>query len=175
MEAFPRSARLAGALAWYILIHTMFLLRVTDALDAARVAYALAGGYAVALHGAVRGTVDIDLVIRRRERDYLKVEQALHTLGLRSRLPLAASEVFKFRSEYIRNRNLIAWTFVNPAQPSEIVDLLLLEDLTGIKVTRIKVGDRTLRVASIADMIRMKRASGRPQDNEDVKALEKLR
>ena len=42
----------------------MLLLRVTEALRKARVAHALVGGHAVALHGAIRGTLDIDLVIR---------------------------------------------------------------------------------------------------------------
>ena len=41
----------------------MLLLRVTRAFAKARVRYALVGGYAVALHGAIRGTMDIDLVI----------------------------------------------------------------------------------------------------------------
>ena len=46
-----------------------FLSRVSKALDAAGVRYALVGGYAVALHGAVRGTVDIDIVLRWTLRD----------------------------------------------------------------------------------------------------------
>ena len=133
------------------------------------------GGYAVALYGAVRGTVDIDLVIRLRETDFLRAERALISLGLRSRLPITATEVFRYREEYIRNRSLTAWSFVNPALPSEIVDVILAEDLAKMKVRRIKIGGRTVRVASIEDLIRMKRSSGRPQDLEDVEALRRLR
>src|SRR2546425_736792 len=50
----------------------MLLLRVARAFDRARLPYALVGGFAVALHGAVRGTVDVDLVIRLREADFLE-------------------------------------------------------------------------------------------------------
>ena len=153
----------------------MLLLRVARAFDRNRVPYALVGGYAVALHGAVRGTVDVDLVIRLRESDFLRAERALMSLGLHPRLPVTASEIFRYREEYIRNRNLTAWSFVNPALPSEIVDVILTEDLAKMKVRRIKVRGRTVRVASIEDLIRMKRSSGRPQDLEDVGALRRLR
>ena len=153
----------------------MLLLRVARTFDRTRVPYALVGGYAVALHGAVRGTVDVDLVIRLRESDFLRAERALLSLGLHPRLPVTASEIFRYREEYIRNRNLTAWSFVNPALPSEIVDVILTEDLAKMKVRRIKVRGRTVRVASIEDLIRMKRSSGRPQDLEDVGALRRLR
>jgi len=153
----------------------MFLLRITGALDGARVAYALVGGFAVALHGAVRGTLDVDLVIRGREQDFLKAEAALNGLGLKSRLPVTASEVFRFRDEYIRNRSMTAWTFVNPSLPSEVADILLTEDLARMKVTKIKVPGGTVPVASIQDLIRMKQRSGRPQDLEDIKALRSLK
>ncbi|HZN03822.1 MAG TPA: hypothetical protein VFD06_09585 [Candidatus Polarisedimenticolia bacterium] len=152
----------------------MFILRVAEAFDRARLPYAIVGGYAVALHGAVRGTVDIDLVIRLRAADFRKTETLFLDLGLRPRLPVAASEVFQFREEYIRNRNMRAWTFVNPARPSEIVDVILTEDLAHMKTRRIAVRGGILRVASIADLIRMKRGTGRPQDEEDVRALMKL-
>jgi len=153
----------------------MFLLRVTQALQDGRVPYALVGGYAVALHGAVRGTVDVDLVIRLREQVFRRTEKALNALGLRSRLPVTAAEVFQFREEYVRNRNLTAWTFVNPSLPSEIVDVILTEGLDDMEIRKIKVHGQVLRLASIADLIRMKQGTGRPQDQEDIKALKRLR
>jgi len=152
----------------------MLLLRVAKALDGARVPYALVGGFAVALHGAVRGTVDVDLVIRLREAVFRRTEKALMALGLQSRLPVTASEVFRFREEYLRNRNLRAWTFVNPSRPSEIVDVILSEDLDRMEVERFTIQNQAVRVASIADLIRMKQGTGRPQDREDVKALRRL-
>ncbi|MCI0409391.1 MAG: hypothetical protein L0191_12675, partial [Acidobacteria bacterium] len=94
----------------------MLLLRVIRALNEARVPYAVVGGYAVALHGAVRGTVDVDLVIRFKAVDFQRTERALVSLGLQSRLPITAAEVFQFREEYLQNRNLRAWTFINPAR-----------------------------------------------------------
>ncbi|HUD70353.1 MAG TPA: hypothetical protein VMQ62_00195 [Dongiaceae bacterium] len=152
----------------------MFLLEVVGALDAARVPYLLVGGYAVALHGAVRGTVDIDLVIRRRAADFERLERALQGIGLQSRLPVTAAEVFQFREEYLRNRKLRAWTFMNPSRPSEIVDVVLSEDAGTMKADRVRVEGRTIRLASVADLIRMKSGTGRRQDEADVEALKRL-
>ena len=52
----------------------MLLFRVTDALKKSGVKFAIVGGYALALHGAVRGTVDLDLVISLRKKDFLDFE-----------------------------------------------------------------------------------------------------
>lgn len=153
----------------------MLLLRVTGALDAARVPYALVGGYAVALHGAVRGTVDVDLVLRFSERNFKAAERAFRSLSLEPRLPVTAAEAFRFREDYIQNRNLTAWTFVNPADPSEIVDVILTHDLAMMKVKRVRVRGRIVRIVSIDDLIRMKEGTGRPQDIEDVRALRRLK
>ena len=152
----------------------MLLLRVARALDRARVPYALVGGFAVALHGAVRGTVDVDVAIRLQEAVFQRTEKAFIALGLQPRLPVTASEVFRFREEYVRNRNLRAWTFVNTSLPSEIVDVILTEDPADMDIKKIRIEDQIVRVASVADLIRMKRGTGRPQDREDVKALRRL-
>lgn len=152
----------------------MFLYRVCDALHAAQVRYAVAGGYAVALHGAVRGTIDIDLVLHLCEPDFTAAETALVALGLRPRLPVTATDVFRFREEYIRNRKLLAWSFSNPSNPGEIVDILIAEDLAKHRVVKVRTGGRELPVVSRKDLIDMKTRSGRPQDLSDVAALQRL-
>jgi hypothetical protein len=54
-----------------------FIQRVVKSLDKHNVRYALVGGYAVALHGAIRGTVDIDLVISLEKRQFAAAVAAL--------------------------------------------------------------------------------------------------
>ena len=152
----------------------MLILRVATALDDAKVPFALVGGYAVALHGVVRGTVDIDLVLSFRLEHFVGAEAAFRSMGLSPRLPVTASEVFRFREEYIENRSLTAWTFVNAADPSELVDVVLTHDLSGLKTKRVLVQGRAIKIVAIDDLIRMKTAAGRPQDLEDVRALRTL-
>src|SRR5579871_1317334 len=98
-----------------------FLQRICGCFEQHGIPYAVVGGYAVALHGATRGTLDIDFIVSLDEKVFLKVEEALLALGFRSRLPITAHEVFMFREEYIKNRNLIAWSFYNPENPMEVV------------------------------------------------------
>lgn len=151
------------------------LEKVCAALHRAGVRYAVVGGHAVALHGAVRGTVDIDVVLAWNRKSLTAAEQALSDIGLVSRLPVTAGEVFEFRDEYVRNRNLTAWNFYNPDDLSEQVDIIITYDLKGKRTERIDLESGAIRILSLKDLIEMKRQSGRPQDIEDVAALEKLR
>lgn len=166
-----------GVPSVYILVYTywMFIRDLVYALDGHRVRYALVGGYAVALHGAVRGTVDVDIVIARNRATYRRAESALREIGLEPRLPVTADEVFAFREEYVRKRNMFAWTFVNPRNPLEVVDILLTEDAREIEVVEKPAFGMKVRIAAVDDLIEIKRKAGRAQDLEDIKALRKLR
>ena len=111
----------------------MFLRSLIKALEKYKVRYAVVGGYAVALHGVVRGTVDIDLVIALNRRSFQQTDKGMRSIHLLPGLPVEPDEVFSFREEYIQNRNMIAWTFVNPDNPLEMVDILITEDVGNIK------------------------------------------
>ena len=118
----------------------MFISRLCQQLTVEKINYALVGGYAVALHGAVRGTVDIDFVIKWEKEQLIAVENCMHALGLVSRLPINAANLFQFRDEYIQNRNLIAWNFYHPKDASQQVDLIInfpLSSFTEIRIPNI--------------------------------------
>ena len=82
----------------------MFIERVIGQFDKYRIPYAVVGGHAVALHGAVRGTVDIDFIITWSLENLKLVESSLKEIGLRPRLPITAQDLFHFREEYIKNK-----------------------------------------------------------------------
>lgn len=152
----------------------MLLLDVVRSLSDEGVRFAVAGGYAVALHGAVRGTVDLDLVLAAEESNYVAAERALEALGLSPRLPVTAREVFQFRQEYIAKRNLVAWSFCDPADPTRLVDIVITFGRRRIPTTFVTYQAVRIPVLSKAELIRMKEATGRPQDAEDVRALRRL-
>ena len=52
---------------------------VVDALTAEKIEYALCGGLAMAVHGAPRATIDIDLLVR--EEDVERIRGAVGRLG----------------------------------------------------------------------------------------------
>jgi len=148
-----------------------FLERVCKAFQKANLKYAVVGGHAVALHGAVRGTIDIDIALSWNKKSLEAAVQTLQALGLESRLPITAEDVFLYRDEYIKNRNLIAWSFYNPKDLSEQVDIIINYDLKGKKTTLIPLPETDIRVLDKKSLIKMKATSGRQQDLEDIAAL----
>lgn len=152
----------------------MFIHEVCSALQLEKIPYAIVGGYAVALHGVIRGTIDVDIVVNWTLENLKKVELVLKKFGLVSLLPINAESVFNFRDEYIQNRHMIAWNFYNPSNPGNQIDILINYDLRNAKVKTIQTQSGVIKVLAKADLIKMKKEAGRPQDLEDVKALENL-
>lgn len=152
----------------------MFIHDVCFALAKAKIPYAIVGGYAVALHGAIRGTIDIDVAIRWTLKNLENVERILKEIGLVSLIPIDAKSLFHFRNEYIEKRHLIAWNFYDPKMPSNQVDIVITYDLKNSRTKTIKTSSGNIKILSRKGLIAMKRAAGRPQDLEDVKALESL-
>jgi hypothetical protein len=153
----------------------MFLYEITDALSKAEIKYAIVGGYALALHGLVRATMDVDLVLSLKQDDYERTEKALQSIGMQSRLPIRAQDIIKMREEYIKNRNLIAWSFVDYKNPSRQVDILITKDLRKMDIVKMSVGGRKIPVATLDELLDMKTESGRPQDLIDIENIkEKL-
>lgn len=152
----------------------MFLIEVINSLEKHKVNYALVGGYALALHGLVRATIDVDLVIQINKNQFMLIEKALNDIGLKSRLPISAKDVFNFRKEYITKRNMIAWSFVDYNAPSKIVDIIITEDLKKIKVKKISAMGKKISIASLSDLLRMKTDTGRAKDALDVEGIKGL-
>lgn len=152
----------------------MFLYDVCSLLNTNKVPYAVVGGHAVALHGAVRGTVDIDIIIKWTLKNLQKSEQIFKEYGLESRLPVIAEDIFQFRDEYIKNRNLTAWSFYHPQRQSDQIDIIISYDLAGKKTKSVRIPGGNIQILALNELIKMKQQAGREQDLLDIKALQKV-
>ncbi len=152
----------------------MFITRLVKALNSYSIPYAIVGGQALAIHGAVRGTIDVDFITKWNLKNLKLIHECLIEFGLQPRLPITPEDLFNFKDEYIKNRNLIAWNYLNPKNPSEIVDIIITTDLKNKKLKKINLLDVSINVLSIPDLIQMKKNAGREQDLIDIKALEKI-
>ena len=86
----------------------------------------------MAMHGAERGTVDVDLAIAWNLKTLVAAEKALNEVGLVSRLPVTADDIFNIHKEHVENRNRIAWNFYSPNDLTEQVDIRLLDDFRRV-------------------------------------------
>jgi hypothetical protein len=150
------------------------------ALNEAGVRYVVVGGLAVVLHGHARLTVDIDLVVDLDEKEAAKAIDALVGTGLRPRAPVPPREFADrtIRERWIRDRGMQVFSMFDPTNPMRVVDLFVSHPLPFEELwsrsTVFDLRDTTVRVASIPDLIRLKRLAGRPQDLSDIAQLEAI-
>jgi hypothetical protein len=145
------------------------------------VRYVVVGGFAVVLHGHPRMTADIDLAVDLDPKAAALAIQTLTGMGLRPRVPVAP-EAFADaaqRERWVEERGMRVFNLYDPNDPLRSVDLFVehpipFEELWArSELIALPSGD--VRVASIDDLIEMKRIAGRRQDSEDIEALEALR
>lgn len=151
----------------------MFFLKLIKALNQEGLDYAVVGGFALALHGIVRATVDIDFVIRLNSTDLARAEKVFKNLNLTSRVPVRAEDISKFRKEYIENRNMLAWSFVDYKNPANQVDILINLDFKQISTQKMSLHGEKVIVASLESLHKMKKIANRPQDQIDIENIER--
>jgi hypothetical protein len=148
------------------------ILRV---LVAHRVEFVVIGGMAGAARGSPTATVDIDICYRRTEANLRRLAKALKELNARLRgtdeeLPflieadaLAAGDHFTLSTDF-GDLDILG----TPAGTAGFDDL-------KVAAQRVDMEGFEISIVSLTDLIRMKRAAGRPQDLAELEILEALR
>lgn len=153
----------------------MLLKRIVSALGKHDVPFAVVGGYAVNLHGFVRSTVDLDILLPLEKAVYLAVEKCMQEAGLVCRVPVTAADLFDHLQRYRAEKNMKVWSFFDSGKPWEIVDFLITQDLRNFKTVNKRFEGLDIPVIDMDGLITLKREAGRPQDMEDIRALEARR
>jgi hypothetical protein len=143
-------------------------------LVAAGVDFVVIGGIAAVLHGSARATFDLDVCYATNASNLDALGQAL--VGLRARLKGISEEI----------------PFVPDARTLSRVDLLTMDTDAGEldvlarpaggpsyyrlrqRAESFQLDDVSVRVASLEDLIAMKRAAGRAKDLASVEELEAI-
>jgi hypothetical protein len=154
---------------------------VIGALERASVRYLVVGGVAVVIHGYLRATADLDLVLDPAGGNMKKALSTLRALDFRPRVPI---DMMAFTNRetlerWRQERNMHVLSLWSAEMPGFEVDILL-DDLLDFEAARERATIAVLAttrvcVAGIDDLIAMKRRSQRALDLEDVEALEELR
>lgn len=148
--------------------------RLLTTLHDGGVDFILVGGVAATVHGSARLTRDVDVVYSREPGNIARLVSALTPLqpylrGAPPGLPFAWDEVTVRRG--------LNFTLTTPAG-----DLDLFGELTGggsfetlvPHAETIEIFGRPMRCLTLAWLVRVKRAAGRPRDLEAVAELEAL-
>jgi hypothetical protein len=139
------------------------------------VRFVLIGGYAGAIRGAPLVTGDLDICYARDRANLEALADALRGLGAKLR---GAPEDVPFRLDAGTLEAGDHFTFATKAGPIDCLGSPAGTD--GFRdvdagATEENLDGLTVRVASLDDLIRMKRAAGRPQDRVAVEWLSAVR
>jgi Nucleotidyltransferase of unknown function (DUF6036) len=141
------------------------VLRVCRLLNQARARYLVAGGVAANLHGSVRATKDVDILVPPDEKNMTRVLEALSKLPWGVAKKLLAAEVAKKPITIVGDNPrvdvlTVAWTVTFArAWPRRLV-----RRIEGVRVPFL----------SLTDLTASKR-TGRPADEADLYVLRGLR
>ncbi|MEX0832390.1 MAG: DUF6036 family nucleotidyltransferase [Actinomycetota bacterium] len=154
--------------------------QIFRALNDAGVRYVTVGGVAVVLHGHARLTTDLDLAIDLAAEPSAAAIQALESLGFRPRLPVKAADFADpaIRQRWIEEKSMEVFTMWDPEDPTHVVDLFVTSpidfDELWERSVPVDLEVTQVLIASIPDLIRMKSATDRPLDREDIVALKAI-
>lgn len=151
--------------------------RIVETLARHEVAFILVGGLAAQAHGSPSLTGDVDICFARDDQNLIRLAAALTELAaVRRGLPLDAPAMPPLDA-----RTLRAGSPFTLATRYGDLDLLGAPD-PGFEfeqlaehATTTTVDGRELRVASLDDLMAMKRAAGRPKDRIELEILGALR
>ena len=159
----------------------MLYKKIFEKLNSANIKYLVAGGMAVNLHGYVRGTMDLDILLLLKEEniaDYIKI---VKELGYKPRVPVALDDFLDAnkRKDWIENKGMKVFCVYNPECDFEQIDVMIdpeleIEDFFNKKVV-INVHGLKVPVVSIPDLISMKSKAGRSIDLIDIDNLNEIR
>jgi hypothetical protein len=158
----------------------MFYLDLFRCLHGRKVRYLLAGGLAMNLHGVPRTTMDIDLVVALDADNLQLFIECASELGLKPHapVPLEALGDADLRRSWIEQKHLIAFA-LGGAPGTPTVDVLLQHALDFDRAFEHalvqEVEQVPIRIASLEDMISLKRNTGRRQDEDDIEHLLRIK
>jgi predicted nucleotidyltransferase len=130
-----------------------------------KVQFVIIGATAFPVHGYSRATLDIDIFIKPETSNAKKTLSALEEFGY----DIGDITVDDLLSKKILIRQYLVESDIHP-----YVKGVSFDNVWKNKV-KAKFGDTFVWFASLDDLIKMKKAAGRPKDREDLKYLLKLK
>lgn len=158
----------------------MRIAALLQSLSEEHVRYVLVGGLAVQLHGFLRATFDIDLVLAMDNENLGRFIDVAKRYGLTPGIPVPIDSLKDAEQidRWHREKGMLSFSLREPQTGGGVVDVLVRPDITFERLAANAVaGDlfgSKVAIASVDDLLAMKRFADRPKDRIDVVALEKI-
>lgn len=158
----------------------MKIAELLQSLADAQVSYVLVGGLAVQLHGYMRATLDIDLVLAMDDANLDRFIGVARKYQLQPNIPVPLDALRNSGQidAWHREKGMLAFSLREPQAGGKVVDILVRPQLSFDRLIQNAVaGDlfgRKVMIAAIDDLIELKRIANRPKDRLDIEALEKI-
>ena len=142
--------------------------------------YIVVGGLAVVLHGHLRATGDIDLLVDFEAGQVARTLAVLEGAGFQPYVPVPASDFADpaKRAAWVRDKGMLVFS-LRPTSGVPMVDLFLEHPISFDQVwgrsLEVLMRGVPVRIASIDDLIALKRLAGRPEDLTDIEALSAIK
>ena len=159
----------------------MKIAELLQSLTDEDVQFVLVGGLAVQLHGFLRSTFDIDLVLAMDDGNLSRFINVAKRFGLTPAIPVPIDSLRNAGQidQWHREKGMLAFSLREPQAGGSAVDVLVRPDVSFEKLMLDAVSGelfgRRLRIASIDSLLQMKRVANRPKDLLDIEALEKIK
>lgn len=134
-------------------------------LNAHKVSYVIIGAAALPVHGFSRLTADIDIFIRATPRNAERTIRALQAVGY---------NVTDLTIEEMLKKKILFRQYIQEVDVHPHVKGVTFQGVWARRIAN-RIGSARAGFASLNDLIRMKKAAGRPKDLADLEVLAKLK
>lgn len=145
-----------------------------------KIRYIIIGGIAVNLHGALRSTADLDILLEMSEDNLERFIVVLKSNNYRSKQPIDLIQLAdkKNREFLMVEKNLKAVNFYKEGSFEE-VDIIIEAPFTfkdaKNDIVWVRSGSTRIPLLSIDGLIEMKKKAGRTIDKLDIDALKRIK
>lgn len=155
-------------------------LEIFKEFNKENIKYIVCGGVALNLFGVPRMTYDIDLLLKMENSNLNKFIKLARKWGFKPKVPVDMIDFAsgEKRGKWIKEKNMRAFNLYNPEWAISEIDILIDSpvsyDTAITKVVYRIIKNVKIPLVSVKHLIEMKQATGRKQDESDVRYLKKI-
>lgn len=154
---------------------------IIQALVKDDVAFVLVGGFAVQMHGFLRATYDIDLVLAMDDKNLTRFIGVAKRFDLSPVIPVPIDSLKNAAQieQWHKEKGMLTFALRESGISGSVIDVLVRPDVSfkrlSAEAQKFNLFDCQVSVASIDHLLEMKRIANRPKDRIDIDALEKIK